>query len=332
MAIPLFSGRSKVVNLVLNDHSIRYVELKQKNPAIPLHYRQRFLPQGVILDGKIQDFDTLENILDECIDDWKIAKREIRFIVPDSFVMVRKVSIPADVKEDEIHGYLYLELGTSIHLPFEDPVFDTIPLGIVDQKQEILVFAAPEQYVTEYAELFKSLKLKPIAADISPLAIYRLYHQLDMHHQNEVLLSVQFDLDVVSMCVFEEHIPVFMRHIPSDLKENWKVKHRDGGSSSNQEMIYEGEVTELTFQLEDIYRDITKLMDFYRYSLTHGKKEVTRILVNGDHPMLERVQADMKELFEVPVDTLTVSMPGNEHELLPNCYNLALGLGLKEVQ
>lgn len=330
MAFSFFSGRSKVVNIVLNDHSIRYVELKQKNPVIPHRYGQRFLPPGIITDGKIQDFDTLVNILDECIAEWKIAKREIRFTVPDSLVIIRKVSIPADIKEDEIHGYLYLELGSTIHLPFEDPVFDTISLGIENQKQEILIFAAPEKFVTEYADLFKMVRLKPIAADISPLAIYRLYHQNDMAHKNEVLLSVQFDLDVVSMCVFEKQIPVFMRHIPGDLKENWKVKHsRD--HQSNQELVYEGEITEVTFQLEEIYRDIAKLMDFYRYSLTQGKKEVSRILVNGDHPMFNRVLSDMKDRFGIPVDTLKIGMQGGESEEVPRAFHLALGLGLKEV-
>lgn len=329
MAFSLFSGRSKVVNIVLNDHSIRYVEVKQKNPATPLHFGQRYLPPGIISDGKIQDFETLVNILDECIEEWKIAKREIRFTVPDSLVIIRKVTIPADVKEDEIHGYLYLELGTSIHLPFEDPVFDIIPLGAEDQKQEILVFAAPEKYVTEYADLFKETRLKPVAADISPLAIYRLYYQQALKVPNEVLLTVQFDLDVVSMCVFEEHIPVFMRHIPGDLKENWKVKR--GRGNSNQELMYEGDVTELTFQLEDIYRDITKLMDFYHYSLSQGKKEVSRILVNGDHPMLDRVLSDMNERFGIQIDTLKVPLQNEGTEELPTAYHLALGLGLKEV-
>jgi type IV pilus assembly protein PilM len=330
MAFSLFSSRSKVVNIVINDHSIRYVELKQKNPALPLHYGQRYLPPGIIMDGKIQDFDTLVNILDECIDDWKISKREIRFIVPDSLVIIRKVSIPADVKEDEIHGYLYLELGSSIHLPFEDPVFDTITLEVEGQKQHILVFAAPERYVTEYAELFKSTRLKPIAADISPLAIYRLYYQQALKQENEILLTVQFDLDVVSMCVFEKHIPVFMRHIPGDLKESWKVR-REKTRQSEQELVYEGDVSELTFQLEDIYRDIAKLMDFYHYSLTQGKQEVTRILVNGDHPMLGRVLSDMRERFGIQVDTLNVPIHGENIEEFPKAFHLALGLGLKEV-
>lgn len=330
MAFSLFPGRNKIVNLVINDHSIRYVELKQKTPVIPNQYGQRYLPAGILSDGKIQDFDTLANILDECIDEWKIAKREIRFTVPDSLVIIRKVTIPADIKQDEINGYLYLELGSTIHLPFEDPVFDTVPIGGEGNKQEILVFAAPEKYVLELAYLFKSVRLKPIAADISPLAIYRLYHFSDMAVKNEVLLTVQLDLDVVSLCIFEEEIPVFMRHIPGDFKDGWKLS-RSRSEHGSQELVYVGEFSDIMFQLEDIYRDIAKLMDFYRYSLTQGKREINRILVNGDHPMLERVISDMNDRFGIPIATITVNVKGSDSEELPSAFNLVLGLGLKEV-
>lgn len=330
MAFSLFSSSNKIVNIVLNDHSIRFVELKQKNPITVNHFGERYLPPGIISDGKILDFATLSNILDECIAEWKIAKREIRFIVPDSLVIIRKVTIPADINEDEIEGYLYLELGSTIHLPFEDPVFDTITLGIVNNKKEILLFAAPEKYILEFEDLFKNVRLMPIAADISPLAIYRLYHHHDMAVKNEVLLTVQFDLDVVSLCIFEEQIPVFMRHIPGDLKDNWKLS-RPGEDPSSPELVYDGEVSDIIFQLEEIYRDITKLMDFYRFSLTQGKQEVTRILVNGDHPMLDRAIVDMKERFGMTVSTINMNAMGSNSEGLTVAFNLALGLGLKEV-
>ncbi|PLR93713.1 type IV pilus biogenesis protein PilM [Bacillus sp. T33-2] len=328
MALSLFSGRSRVINIVINDHSIRYVEMKQKNPPVPLHFGERFLPAGIISDGKIQDFDTLANILDECIDDWKIAKREVRFTVPDSLVIIRKVSIPEDVKEDEIHGYLYLELGSSIHLPFDEPVFDTVSLSLGNGKKEILLFAAPEKYVMEYSDLFKTVRLKPLAADISPLAIYRLYHQSGMAKPNERLLSIQFDLRLVSMCIFEGNIPVFMRHIPVELSKDWDVSL---GTSGTQELTFYGEMNELIFHFEDIYKEINKLMDFYRYTLTQGKKEVTRILLNGDHPMLDRIFGEMNERFDLPVDMLETSMPTGSGVELPRAFHLPLGLGLKEV-
>src|SRR5881392_2762970 len=128
MAFSLFSLRNRIVNLVINDHSIRFVELKQANPPTAQRWSERLLPPGIINDGKIIDAESLANIVEECIDEWKIQRRSVRFIVPDSLVIIRKVSIPAEVQDDEIHGYLYLEMGSSIHLPFEDPVFDFFTL------------------------------------------------------------------------------------------------------------------------------------------------------------------------------------------------------------
>ncbi|MBM7653035.1 hypothetical protein [Neobacillus cucumis] len=45
--------------------------------------------------------------------------------------------------------------------------------------KDLLLFAAPEQYVMEYVDLLSRLKVNPVAADISPLSLYRLYHKLD---------------------------------------------------------------------------------------------------------------------------------------------------------
>lgn len=327
MALSIFSRRNRTINLVMNDHSIRYVELKQRDSLAVSGIGERFLPAGIISDGKIQDFETLAFILDECIDEWKIKNREVRFLVPDSLVIIRKVNIPGDVKDDEIHGYLYLELGSSIHLPFDEPVFDVVSLGVENNKREVLLFAAPEQYVSEYANLLKDARLKPIAADISPLAAYRFYHTLGLAGENEKLMTIQFDLGLVSMCIFEGTIPIFMRHIPVELQSDWEVKL---GLSGAHELTYIGEANEFMFQFEDIYKEINKLQDFYRYSLTHGKNSITKILLNGDHPMMSRIIGEMRERFEVHVVTLEETLPGAGFEI-PQAFYLALGLGLKEV-
>ena len=115
--------------------------------------------------------------------------------------------IPAEVMDDEIHGYLYLELGKSLHLPFEDPVFDTVVLSEKEDKKEILLFAAPEAAVLEYSQLFSDVKLRPLEAEVSPLALYRLYEYLGQAQAGEDLLMVQFDLNTICICIFEQDIP-----------------------------------------------------------------------------------------------------------------------------
>ncbi|WP_083652228.1 type IV pilus biogenesis protein PilM [Bacillus sp. MRMR6] len=329
MAFSLFSTKNRIINLVINDHSIRFVELKQSKPPAAQKWNERYLPPGIITDGRIVDLDTLTNILEECIDDWKINRRSIRFIVPDSLVIIRKVSIPVDIQDDEIKGYLYLELGSSIHLPFEEPVFDYYPLSNNGKTKDLLLFAAPEQFVMQYAELFSSLKLSPIAADISPLSLYRLYHYLELASEKEVLFTVQFDLTSVNLCIFEESVPLVMRQfaLPFNI-DNWEIKQDLSGL---MEYKYSGDPEELVIQFEDIFKEINKLLDFYRYTLSNNeKKDVTKFLLNGDHPMLTAIYEEMKERFEIPLER--ISFDSEMKGSVPANLFLSLGLALKEVQ
>jgi type IV pilus assembly protein PilM len=330
MAFSLFSTKNRIINLVLNDHSIRLLELKQANPPIPQRWYERFLPPGIITDGKIVDFESLSNILEECIDEWKIRRRFIRFIVPDPLVIIRKVSIPADVQEDEIKGYLYLELGSSIHLPFEEPVFDYYTLPDNGKTKDLLLFAAPEQNVMEYVDLLTSLKLNPVSADISPLSLYRLYYHLNQASEQEVLFTVQFDMTSVNLCIFDETVPLVMRHfsLPFDI-DQWDIARGSLGLIVSK---YTGDPNELVLQFEDIFREINKLLDFYRYSLNNEKKDVTKFLLNGDHPMLKAIFDEMKDRFEVPVEIINFDKEAKSKSAsIPTNLILPLGLALKEV-
>jgi type IV pilus assembly protein PilM len=329
MAFSLLSTKNRIVNLVINDHSIRFVELKQSKPPAAQKWNERFLPPGIITDGRIVDLDTLTNILEECIDDWKINRRSVRFIVPDSLVIIRKVSIPVDIQDDEIKGYLYLELGSSIHLPFEEPVFDYYSLSNNGKTKDLLLFAAPEQFVMQYAELLSSLKLSPIAADISPLSLYRLYHHMELASEKEVLFTVQFDLTSVNLCIFEESVPLVMRQfaLPFNI-DNWEIKQDLSGS---MEYKYSGDPEELVIQFEDIFKEVNKLLDFYRYTLSNNeKKDVTKFLLNGDHPMLTAIFDEMKERFDIPLERITFDSEAKGS--VPANLLLSLGLALKEVQ
>ena len=48
-------------------------------------------------------------------------------------------------------------------------------------------------------------------------------------------------------------------------------------------------------------------MDFYRYSLHQGKRQVSKILLNGDHPLLPMIIKEIEERFDIPVETIAYS-------------------------
>ncbi|RSK52441.1 type IV pilus biogenesis protein PilM [Bacillus canaveralius] len=325
MALNFHFGKARTVNLTIKDHIIRFVELKQANPPVPARTGARFLPPGIVKDGKIIDPETLETIMEECVANWKISRKQVRFLVPDPFVVIRKTSIPPDIKDDEIRGYLYMELGTSIHLPFEEAVFDFYPLSGKDsEKKELLLFAAPEEIVKEYVDLLERARLKPNAADISCLALYRLYHQFDFIANNDILMMIQFDLQTVNVSIFENHLPVFMRHIGMDTDASaWNYK--------TEQFELTGSRSEVLNPLEDIYKEIDRVMNFYHYSLNQGSRQVTKIIVDGDHPWLDEIFAELNKRFSVRAEKITNRAITGSPDKLLTPFHVNLGLGLKEV-
>ena len=91
---------------------------------------------------------------------------------------------------------MYLELGTSIHLPFEEPVFDAVVLSEEKDKKEVLIFAAPEENVMEYSQLFSdvkaSIRLKQKFHHLPYIGYTSIFDQAQVE---EDLLVVQFNLN-----------------------------------------------------------------------------------------------------------------------------------------
>ncbi|PLT30150.1 type IV pilus biogenesis protein PilM [Peribacillus deserti] len=330
MGLTLFSRKHKIVNLVIKDHVLRYVELKQTNPLIVQKCGEYYLPPGLIKDGRVIDRETLSTILEQCVADWKIRKKQVRMIVPDPFIVVRKLEIPKDVEGDEITGYLYMELGSSIHLPFEEPVFDTVILGEAKDKKEILLFAAPEDIVKEYSSLLEDCGLIPVAADISPLSLYRFYHALDKSRTEEHLLMIQLDVGSMGICIFEGEKPIFMRHIqlPGTLS-SWETSLTGTGNTS---LVYEENHGDIEAAFSDIFNELDRIMNFYRYTLRQGQQSITKILLAGDNPFKNKVFEELVVRFNLFVDRI------DSHEVhtvnqtpLPDSFYVTLGLALKEV-
>ncbi|MCA1056321.1 pilus assembly protein PilM [Rossellomorea aquimaris] len=315
--LSFLSQSHKTANIIFTDHCIRFLELKSPSPLIVSSFDERSLPEGVIRGGKIIDRETLLFILEECIEDWKIRRRPVRFVVPDPFVVVRKISIPSDIREDELEGYLFLEIGSSIHLPFEDPVFDYSPLDTRGEKREVLLVASQEEIVESYKGLLEDAKLKPVAADIAPLALYRTVLNEGKVSVNQHTMLLHMDELLLTVSIFHQHEPIFTR--PIVLEAEMEDRATQGGYEVNM--------------LQDTLKEIEKVMNFYRYSLNKGEQSVEKVVVSGGHPRVQQLKKELQERVAIPVENLQMNnVTTLQDEKVPSGYIIALGLALKEVQ
>lgn len=323
--------KKKMVSLIIKDHVIRYVDAKKPTTRAISAFGEYYLPPDVIVDGRIAEPNVLRTALRQCMVKWRLVNREVYFLVPDSMVIVRKLDIPPDVKEEAIKGYLYLELGNNIHLPFENPIFDFDVLERTEEKTEILLFAAPEDVINEYVALLKSVGLRPAAADISSLAIYRLYYLASMESdlpKGELTLSIQFDLQTVTVGILNGHklhlIRLFKMNLPF---ESWEHKATAGGGTT---LNWIGDESVIRYEINVMMGEIQRVINFYRTLNKQNEDQIAAILLTGDHPYLEEIASYVQESFGEAARTLNDELFETiSKEIIPASHFLALGLSLK---
>lgn len=321
----LFKGKSHRVSMMIRNHTIRYVETIK--PNVIINYGERRLPYGVIDEGNIIERETLLTILEECVENWRIKGAKLQFCVPDPYMLIRNTTVPIQIPDDEVKGHLYLELGETLHLPFEDPVFDTNIIGEKDGEKQIILVASPEHIISNYVELLEEVKLKPEVADITPLAMYRLLYSQQSTSQAEHYLIIHANLDSVDMTVFHQDIPIFTRHLALSMEERqWDVKM---GRSGMDEWTYIGDENDLIGKIQDIILEIERIINFYHFSLHKGNERVTQIRMGGDHPYLDILMEQAKKSIDIPIlKIVDIPFQTKSNEDIPDRFYDCVGLSL----
>ncbi|WP_143216150.1 type IV pilus biogenesis protein PilM [Ferroacidibacillus organovorans] len=128
--------------------------------------------------------------------------------------IVRYVTVPT-VPDQYLKSMIQNELGLSIHLPFEDALFDAVvvpPLTEIDPKlTAISLIAAPREHVNRAVELAKRAQLQPIAVDIPPLALYRLISKTCVEPCFYTLIHVE--KEDLSISIFRQGFLYFYRNL-----------------------------------------------------------------------------------------------------------------------
>ncbi|WP_226583392.1 type IV pilus biogenesis protein PilM [Halobacillus litoralis] len=310
------------VNFVIKNHCIRYTystspDKKQLDDSGEIH-----LPSHVMEDGKVKDLPEFTATIENFVENKGWKKKALYFTVPDHSVVIRPFDVPSSLKEDEMKGYLYMQLGETLHLPFENPSFDYIIINSGEEIMKLLLFAYPEEQIRTFERVFKQAKLKPKAADISALSIFRLYEQMEEWSAQDHLLVIDWNMDGCVLTVFHQDRPAFINHTRSPLPMNlWK---RERGA-----YVWQGqEGAPLDFTYDQI-NEIERIMDFYRFSVMNGKAGVSKVLITGDWPEKERVMQWVKEksIPAVTLDHSAILIENNDQRF--DSYIDAVGLSMK---
>ena len=317
--------KNRFVVLEVNEYIIRAIVMN--NPDInEATIFEHSLPAGVIEGDFVKDEMALFETLKELIQKWGIKKSDVRFFVPDSTVMMKTFEHPRDLEPSKLKGYVEMELGRTIHLPFSNPLID-----VYDEKKndgEATLFAAPAEEITKMAGIFDDLTLHPTHSDVRALSTIRYLELVKTFAPNMSYLITDWSINGISISIYTPGKLEFLRYQSIETNRlDWMSREV---SETEVEFIFEGEVDGYRSQLIDQIAEIDRILNFYRFSLYKGEKAVDEIIILGDSPEMNYIVNEMRSNYETPIQFIDDSKVQSVYPNFKAKYIPLIGLVLKE--
>ncbi|KOS69317.1 pilus assembly protein PilM [Lysinibacillus contaminans] len=323
----MFNKKKKShISIEIKDYVLRAIVAKGPDTSLWKGYELP-LERGIVEGAVISDEMALYEIIKEHVTKWAGKKQNVRMFVPDTSVLLKNFDHPSDVEPHQLKGYVEMELGQSIHLPFHEPLID-----VYDPKPgdgQAMLYAAPSEEVNKMMGMFLDASLEPQAADIRGLCNIRLLEHMQFLDAHKTYLIADWSINELSISIFSQGNVEFLRYqsIETNLAD-WKAEPVGENSYSFEHI---GGEEEYRMVVTDQVLEIDRMMNFFKFSLHKGEKSVDEIIILGDNPILQTIADLLSNNFDTPLKVLNDSIIQKQFPEFTEPFATLLGLALKEV-
>lgn len=294
-----FKKKKRIVAIELTDFYIRALHFTDGDIATA-SIHEAILPEGIVEEEVVQDEMQFYELLKELVKEWGIARDDLYFFVPDHAVLMRVFSYPEDLEHHKLKNYVQMEIGASIHLPFESPLIDVDTKGMKEGKA--VLFAVPSEDITILMGLYEDVRLEPTHLGVRALANLRFLTETKYLQQNRTYLIVDWSVKSASMSIYSDGKVDFLRYQAIEAAEDaWTYK---GDAEVGYRYVYEGDQDLYRRLLIDQGYEIERILNFYRFSLHKGEKSVDEIIMMGEHPEMETILREVRVIIDHPVTVI----------------------------
>ncbi|WP_141317097.1 type IV pilus assembly protein PilM [Halomonas halmophila] len=173
----LGSASKGMLGVDIGVSAVKLVELRMARGAMRLcGHGVAALPRGAVSDGRIHDTDGVVEALQRVRRQAGTRAQCASVAVPAEAAIIKSLSFPVGLTEDELEAHLQLESDQHIPFPFSEVSFDFQLLGASaddPEQQAVLLVACRREAVEQRAQLLRRAGLKPVAVDVETFAVER---------------------------------------------------------------------------------------------------------------------------------------------------------------
>lgn len=296
---------------------------------------------------KLRNSEQFVNSLKEIYRKAHLKNSEIVIATPNSKLLIRQVPVEKMKSEKEVREYLFFELGESIPLPFDQPIFDLLVYeheeskksrkkkkrspdkvkSILVKKNQMLidgnvsVVVTSEPFLEKIGDTIKKSGGQLIGVDASSLAYGRVFQKRINWSQN--FLLVELNGGAATITIFEKFVPVYVQYENYN-QVNWKYIEKNDSSKMEFSTSVELE------GLDGLGMTIQNIADYFTTEISYGKT-LSQIYLVGGHPFLTKeAETVIQQRNQLPVKALSSPLKSGQEDV-PDRFLLAAGLSMKEV-
>ncbi len=317
--------KNRTVSLEMKDHYIRGLIYNDDDVTTGIIHEFP-LESGLVVDEVIQDEIAFFDVLKDMVKEWGISRNDIRFFAPDHGSMMRSFEHPAELNSDQLKAFVEMELGQSIHLPFEEPLLDVY--DHVEGDGEAVIYASASEEPMKLVGLFQDAHLHPTVLDVRSLSNIRFFDSISYFNPTDTYLIADWAINAVTISIYSNGNVEFLRYQSSDTPtRNW-VYTVD--ANDHYVFTHNGNMTDYHNSLNEQVFEIGQILNFYSFSLHKGEKSVDHIIMLGDNPEMSYIAGQLAASVQMPVEVIDDEFMEKYYPQYEAKHSALIGLSLKE--
>lgn len=345
----LFKKKQQSIGIDIQKNILRYCTIKRGQ----FIFGEKAINGSFFKDSKLRNAPEFIAVLQKISSELHMRNPNFVISAMNSKLLIRQIPLQNMSTEKEIREYLYFELGESIPLPFENPIFDLLVLGQGNKKSSnqkkikqpkeavkkgkkitiqrnrltvngnVPVIITSEPILEELGDSIVKSGGQLVGVDCSSLAYTRIFQKKINWGQD--FLLVELDSGTATLTIFEQLVPVYVQY--EDYNQvNWKYLETD-------HVVKTDFPTKIELEgIESLGATINNVVRYFEAEISSGK-QLEQIYLVGGHPLLKKEVEEIiqRENNGLPVKALKSPYKMSNQKRVPEKFLLAAGLAMKEV-
>lgn len=338
-----------LIGVDISSTAVKMVELVDAGKGQPRveRYAIESLPKDAVLDGNFSSLEAVAETLQRC---WKRLGTSTRFValaLPTSAVITKKITLPANLREQDMEIQVESEANQYIPFALEEVNLDFQVIGPAPGSPddvEVLLAASRKEKVEDRVAAAEVAELKPVVMDVEAYAIQAAYElvikQLPREGAGQIIALVDVGAAAMKITIMKDDQQIYGREqafggsqltdeimrvygMGADEAENLK---RSGTPPDN----YEAEI--LHPFIENMAQEVARALQFFFTSTPFS--EVNHIILAGGSALVPGVaeivgqRTNVNTILADPFAGMAISPRIRAKQLAADAPSLMVACGL----